>query len=193
MTFRGLSAVVRNYRIKGMIVAVGSRILGKIRDYNEEIALGFFCVGLLLYALGIGNVKTNLQTQSLFHIGGLIFIICNYRSFSKQTWQVLKIPVLCFGVVFVLSLFTIFDDVYVRKVSAVLKDINQNIIGLLVLFVIMCLYALHAKRKNVNILFCFFGLLCVIEIATMLYLGYKNGLVSNGAKNAPFFSRYFYL
>lgn len=161
--------------------------MGVIKKYNEEITLILFCLGLLFYSIGLSQFTRSIQTQSLFHIGGLIFIIFHYKVFNKYTLHVLLVPIICFGVVGILSFLTIFDDVYPREVYAVLKDTNQNVIGFFALFAIVFLYTMHAKARNASILLCFFAALCVFEILTMLYLGYKNGLVFNGAKNVPFF------
>ncbi|WP_295700836.1 O-antigen ligase family protein [uncultured Helicobacter sp.] len=161
-------------------------MLHYIKRYNQEIALGFFATGMLFYALGITSFGKGFAIQTFIHIGGLLFIIYNYRSFSVRTWRILMLPIICFSIVAILGLLTIFDDVWQRKVSVVLKAINQNIIGIFVLFVIMFLYAMYARFKNVLYFLCFFALLCLVEVCSTIYLGVSNGFFK-GANNVPYF------
>ncbi|TLD96730.1 hypothetical protein LS71_003730 [Helicobacter jaachi] len=161
--------------------------MGVLKKYNEEITLILFCLGLLFYSIGLSQFTRSIRTQSLFHIGGLIFIIFHYKAFNKYTLRVLLVPIICFGVVLVCALLTAFDDVWEHKFSIILKSINQNIIGHFVLFSMLFLYALHAKARNVKILLIFFVLVCIVQVLAMDYLGLKKGLLKGGY--VPFFHR----
>ncbi|CAM3420493.1 O-antigen ligase family protein [Helicobacter labetoulli] len=159
--------------------------MGFIKKYNQEITLGLFCVGMLCYALGLSSFGKSLKTQTFFHIGGLLFIIYNYRLFSRALWKILSVPICCFVIVCLLGILTIFDDVWVRQISVVLKSVNQHIVGYFVLFVSMFLFGMYGKAKNVFFFLAAFVLLCVLEVCSTICLGLKNGLLNTD--NIPFF------
>lgn len=160
--------------------------MGFIKKYNQEIALGLFCVGIFFYALGLSSFGKSFKTQTLFHIGGLLFIVYNYRLFSRALWKILSVPICCFAIVLLLGILTIFDDVWVREVSAVLKSINQHIVGYFALFILMFLFGMYGKVKYVFFLLAIFMLLCILEVCATIYLGIKNGFL-NTSTNVPFF------
>ena len=160
--------------------------MGFIKKYNQEITLGLFCIGMFCYALGLSSFGKSFKTQTFFHIGGLLFIIYNYRLFSRDLWKTLSVPICCFVVVLLLGILTIFDDVWVRQVSVVLKSVNQHIVGYFVLFVFMFLFGMYGKVKYVFFFLVIFALLCVLEVCSTIYLGLKNGFL-NTAANIPFF------
>lgn len=157
-----------------------------LRTYNQEITLILFCVGMVFYALGLWGFTKSFSTQSFFHLGGLLFIAYNYRSFRLRAWRILALPLLCFAVVTLLGLVTLFDEVWQRKTSVVLKSINQNILGYCVLFVLVFLYAMYAKLRCVLYFLCFFALLCFIEVCSTIYLGIHHGFFKT-ISNVPFY------
>lgn len=157
-----------------------------IKKYNQEITLGLFCVGMLCYALGLSSFGRSLKTQTFFHIGGLLFVVYNYRLFSRDLWKILSVPICCFAIVCLLGILTIFDDVWTRQVSVVLKSVNQHIVGYFVLFVLVFLFGMYGKVKYVFFFLTTFALLCVLEVCSTIYLGLNNGFL-NTATNVPFF------
>lgn len=157
-----------------------------IKKYNQEITLGLFCVGMFFYALGLSGFGKSLKLQTFFHIGGLLFIVCNYHLFSKKLWRILSVPIFCFTIVCLLGLLTIFDDVWARQVSVVLKSVNQHIVSYFILFVLMFFFGIYGRIKYVFFFLGIFALLCILEVSSTLYLGVKNGFF-NTAANTPFF------
>lgn len=160
-----------------------------LRQYNQEISLIFFCIGLLFYALGISYVfEKTFHAQSFFYIGAVVFVFYNYQAFSKRTFQILLLPIICFTIVSFLGFLTYFDEVVPQKFSVVFKAINSNIFKLFCLFSIFVLYGLYAKWRNVKIFLSFFVLLCVLEVCATLYMSVQNGFFAY-AKNVPFYFR----
>lgn len=146
-----------------------------LKKYNEEIALILFCIGMLCYALGLSSFSKLGGTQSFFHIGAFLFIICNYKRFSKRALYILIIPIATFLIVCILGMLTYFDEVLARPFSVVVSSVNQHIIGFFALFILLFFYGLYAKQKNVKFFLFFFILLCAFEVATMFYLGFMRG------------------
>lgn len=156
-----------------------------VKKYNQEIALALFCVGMFCYALGLSSFGKSLKVQTLFHVGGALFILCNLTFFSKRLWKGLTIPIACFTIVCVLGLLTFFDDVWVRPTSVFLKAVNQHIIAYFALFVLMFVFGMYAKRKYVSAFLICFAILCAMELVAMLYLGFTRGFLKSS--NTPFF------
>ena len=162
------------------------QIIDRIKLYNQQISLSLFCIALAFYAIGLNNFGKAFALQSFIHIGGILFILYNYKRFSKDSLKILAIPLICLVVVYILGLCTYFDDVLEQKFSSVLKSANTNILNYFILFILIFLYSFYAKAKYVKFLLAFFALLCVIEVCATLFLGFSNGFFK-GARNIPFY------
>lgn len=161
------------------------RFFGFIKQHNEKIALMLFCIGLFCYALGLSKFY-GISAQGFFYVGGFLFCAYHYRYFTWQSLKILALPLVCFAVVLVLGILTIFDEIHFRSTSATLKAINQHILGYLALFVLTFLFAFYAKLAYVRFFLYFFAALCAFEVISTLFLGFKNGFFK-GAHNVPFF------
>lgn len=163
-----------------------------LRHYNQELALIFFCIGLLFYALGISYVFQNtFHAQNFFYLGAIVFIFYNYRAFSRRAFQILLIPIICFALISLLGFLTYFDEVLPQKFSVIFKALNSNVFKLFWLFVIFVLYGLYARGRNVKFFLSFFAFLCALEVCATLYISFKNNFTS--FDNVPFYFEAIYL
>lgn len=160
-------------------------IFNRVKKYNNEIVLILFCIGIFFYAIGLANIGF-IKNQTLFHIGGVLFILFNYNFFNKSDLKALAIPIISLILLIMLGLLTYFDTTMQHSFIKILKEINSHIIGYFVLFFISYLFAKYSKDSIIKILFGFFIILCIINIIATIYLGIKNGLFIS--YNAPFFN-----
>ena len=149
------------------------RLVNFIILYNQEITFVLFCVGIIFYGLG-GSIGKIFNAQTFFHIGGLIFFICNYKKLSLSDLKNIKIPLICFSLVLLLGLCTLFDTVTPNTISQMFKKINSHILGWIILFFIMFFYAIHTSKDKVNILLLLFGLMCAVDVAATIYVWVSN-------------------
>ena len=156
-----------------------------ISRYYEEIVLALFCVGLGLYAIGLDNMSMHFRAQSFFHIGGLVYILVGFRQFGREDLRALRVVLISFGVVIVLGLLSYCDEIMPMKFSKVLNAVNTHIVNYLVLFVVMFLYARHAKRRNVMAFFVIFALMCAINVGATLIESWRYDF--GRSHNVPFF------
>ena len=162
------------------------QVIQHIKLYNQQISLALFCVAMTFYALGLGSLGKAFSLQTFIHIGGVLFILCNYQSFTKRSLKILLVPLICLVVVYILGLCTFFDDVLEQKFSSVLKSANTNILNYFILFILIFLYCLYARAKYVRLFLGFFAILCVLEVCATLFLGFSNGFFKH-SKNVPFY------
>lgn len=164
------------------------RILDSIKSKNELITLILFCIGMFLYAIGLSKLG-GIDTQTYFYIGGALFILCNYKRFSRADFKVLLIPLLCSIILVILGLLTYFDTIMPPKsFGSLLKSVNQHVIGYFVYFVICYLFARYAREKIAWSFIIFFALMCAMNVGAMIYLAIKYGFYHNSFHyNVPFF------
>ncbi|RDU63119.1 O-antigen ligase family protein [Helicobacter sp. MIT 14-3879] len=171
---------------------IGNGILDFIKTNNEKIALILFCIGLFILSIGLSAIESDafiLRVQTLFHIGGVLFILCNYKKFCKDDFKILFIPTLCCIVLVILGMLTYFDTIMPPKsFGSLFKSINQHIIGYFAFFILCYFFARYAKREIIIILLTFFGIVCFMNVFAMIYLAIKYGFYHNTFHyNIPFF------
>ena len=149
----------------------------------QILVLLLFCAGMLLYALGLASLSKVLQTQSFFHIGGLLFVLAFWKKFSKQDLKFLRIPFLCFAVVICLGLLTYFNPIMPRTFSEVFRSVNTHILGYFILFTLSFLFAFYVQRALVAVFFGFIALLCIIEIVQTINITQE----TQGFRRVPFY------
>lgn len=161
------------------------------KKHSDLIALICLCIGIFCYGIGLGKLAKNFQAQSFILIGGVIFVIFNFKKFGKDDLKILAIPLICIGILLFLALLTYFDSTLPPKsFSALVKTINSNLLGYFVFFVICFLFCRYAKRQFAYIpLYCF-AFMCVINVVAMVFLALQNGFYHESFKqNVPFFFR----
>lgn len=164
-------------------------IFALLKKHNEIIALTLLCLGVFFYGIGLNKIGKNFGAQSFVLIGGAIFILCNFKKFSKIDLKILAIPLICVGILLILALLTYFDTILPPKnFAALIKTINSNILGYFVYFIVCYLFARYADRKLAWIpLYCLV-FICVINVSAMIYLVLQNGFYhENFKQNVPFF------
>ncbi len=158
---------------------------------NQNFVLVLFCIGIVFYGIGDMSLGKSLfggiRAQSFFHIGGVVFILYNYKRFSKIDFKHLLIPIISFLVVFILGLLTYFDTTMQSTLKGILRSANQHIIGY---FVLCYFFARYARLKVVHTFLAFFALVCSVNLLLMLYLGFKNGFFTHN--NVLFFFKAVY-
>ncbi|WP_394986016.1 O-antigen ligase family protein [uncultured Helicobacter sp.] len=146
----------------------------RVRTLNQEIVLVIFCVGIFLYGIGLGNIKPEgfkgFYVQTLFHIGGALFVFLNYKTLHFRELKALVLPLGCFVVVIVLGILTMFDTILPQTPSKILKEINTHLLSYMILFLLVCLYAMSAPRRNVIVLCCVFVVMCAAVALASLYI-----------------------
>lgn len=97
---------------------------------NQNFVLVLFCIGIVFYGIGDMSLGKSLfggiRAQSFFHIGGVVFILYNYKRFSKIDFKHLLIPIISFLVVFILGLLTYFDTTMQSTLKGILRSANQH-------------------------------------------------------------------
>ncbi|BDB63683.1 hypothetical protein T36_0122 [Helicobacter cinaedi] len=149
-----------------------------IKTYNQEITLSLFCVGIIFYGIG-GSISKIFNAQTFFHIGGFIFLLCNYKKISWADLKHIKLPLICFAIVLFLGFCTLFDIITPNTLSQMFKKINSHILGLFVLFFILFFYVLHTSQKKVNILLLCFALMCGVDVVATIYVWVSNDFQSH--------------
>ncbi len=144
--------------------------MGFIKKYNQEITLGLFCVGIVLYGLGLSGFGKSFSTQTFFHIGGLLFVIYNYRLFSKSVWRILAIPIVIGVFLTILSFFYLFDEIQKVTFFAVIKDIQSSVVRYGLLFLSTFFFVLYASKRLVLFLCFFIYFICMIDIVGIVYM-----------------------
>ena len=146
----------------------------RVKAYNQEIVLVLFGIGIVLYGLGLGNIKPEgfkgMYVQTLFHIGGALFILFNYKQIHFRDFRAIALPVGCFIVLIILGLLTYFDTILPQSFGKILKELNTHLISYIVLFLLVCVYAMYARRRNVIALGYVFVAMCVSVALASLYL-----------------------
>ncbi|MGX3010353.1 O-antigen ligase family protein [Helicobacter sp. 23-1044] len=165
------------------------RTLQFIKNHNEIIVLTLLCVGIFFYAIGVSKILNNFRAQSFIFIAGAIFALCNFRRFSKKDWQILRIPAICIGILITLGFITYFNSVLPPKnFGALLRAINQHIVGYFALFCLCYFFGKYASQKVAWRAVHFFALMCVVNVIAMCYLIGKNGFYHESfIQNIPFF------
>ncbi|WP_334090526.1 hypothetical protein, partial [Helicobacter typhlonius] len=78
------------------------------------------------------------------------FFICNYKKLSWNDLKNIKIPLICFALVLLLGLCTLFDTITPNTMSQMFKKINSHILGWIALFFIMFFMSyIHQKIKSI--------------------------------------------
>lgn len=103
-----------------------------LEKYYQKVVVGLFCVGIILYGLGLS--KTLIPTQTLFDIIGVLTLFYVYRRFSLYDITQIRYIVLCLAIVLVCALLTIFDTRLGFSISEKLKTINTHTISPILFF-----------------------------------------------------------
>lgn len=122
-----------------------------LEKYYQKVVVGLFCVGIILYGLGLS--KTLIPTQTLFDIIGILTLFYVHRRFSLYDITQIRYIVLCLAIVLVCALLTIFDTRLGFSISEKLKTINTHTISPILFFLIAYLYALYASERSIRFLF----------------------------------------
>lgn len=153
--------------------------MGFVKKYNQDITLGLFCVGIVLYGLGLSGVGKSFNTQTLFHIVAFFVLLFGYK---KIYWRdILQIRYIALSLLIVLlcGLLTLFDTRMGLTFSQKLKTINTHTINTILFFFIAYFYGLYAKVKYARFLFYIFALMCAICVVASVYLWILNDFVTH--------------
>ncbi|MCI7710692.1 MAG: O-antigen ligase family protein [Helicobacter sp.] len=144
-----------------------------LEKYYQKVVVGLFCVGIILYGLGLS--KTLIPTQTLFDIIGVLTLFYVYRRFSLYDITQIRYIVLCLAIVLVCALLTIFDTRLGFSISEKLKTINTHTISPILFFLIAYLYALYASERSIRFLFFVFAFAALACVGSTLYLWFESG------------------
>nr|WP_317404473.1 O-antigen ligase family protein [uncultured Helicobacter sp.] len=158
-----------------------------IKKYNQELTLGLFCVGIILYGLGLSGVGKSFNTQTLFHIVAFFVLMFGYK---KIYWRdILQIRYIALSLLIILlcGLLTLFDTRMGLTFAQKLKTINTHTINTILFFFIAYFYALYAEVKHTRFLFYIFTLMCAICVIASVYLWVDNSFETH---NVPLYFDY---
>lgn len=160
-----------------------------IKNHNEIIAFVAICMGVVCYSIGATRILKNFRAETFILVGGAIFVLYNYKRFSKIDWQILRIPVICIGIITALGFFTYFDTILPPKsFSALIRTMNSNIWGYFAVFILCYFFARYMQEKFAWFVIYLIAFMCALNVLAMIFLAMKNGFYHESFKqNVPFF------
>lgn len=146
-------------------------------------------MGVFCYSIGVGGILKNFRAETFILVGGAIFILCNYKKFSKMDWQILQIPIICISIVTALGFMTYFDEILPPKsFSGLIRTMNSNIWGYFVVFVLCYFFSRYVREKFAWFVIYLIAFMSAINVLAMIFLAMKNGFYHESfAQNVPFF------
>lgn len=160
-----------------------------IKNHNEIIALIIICMGVVCYSIGATRILKNFRAETFILVGGIIFVLCNYKQFSRTDWQILRIPIICIGIITALGFMTYFDEILPPKsFSALIRTMNSNIWGYFAVFFLCYFFSRYVREKFAWFVMYLIAFMCVLNVLAMIFLAMKNGFYHESFKqNVPFF------
>ncbi|WP_104744063.1 O-antigen ligase family protein [Helicobacter cinaedi] len=158
-----------------------------IKKYNQELTLGLFCVGIVLYGLGLSGFGKSFNTQTLFHIVAFLVLVFGYKKIHWRDILQIRSIALCLFIVLLCGLLTLFDTRMGLTFSQKLKTINTHTINTILFFFIAYFYALYAEIKYIRFLLCIFALMCAICVIASVCVWLGSGFETH---NVPLYFDY---